>query len=251
MTISTKPPERTPRDSVIAWAALGLAVGLGAVSLIAFGIFLYAGSFGLLEFGLDLQGKLAADAGLSLLFFAQHSWMVRRSFKEQLARVVPRHYLDAIYAIASGAALLAVVLLWQDSRQILFQPTDGVWWAGRSVFLLALAIGVWSGLSLKGFDSFGIRAIKHRFREEPARPPVLVVQGAYRWVRHPMYLVVLLMIWSYPVLTADRLLFNVLWTLWIVIGAVLEERDLVTDFGEGYREYQREVPMLLPTKMPR
>ena len=65
-----------------------------------------------------------------------------------------------------------------------------------------------------------------------------------------MYFVVLLMIWSYPVLTADRLLFNVLWTLWIVLGAVLEERDLVADFGDDYREYQRTVPMLVPVKAP-
>jgi protein-S-isoprenylcysteine O-methyltransferase Ste14 len=79
---------------------------------------------------------------------------------------------------------------------------------------------------------------------------MLVVQGAYRWVRHPLYLVVLLMIWSYPVLTVDRLLFNLLWTIWIVVGAVLEERDLVADFGDDYREYQRKVPMLVPTRIP-
>jgi protein-S-isoprenylcysteine O-methyltransferase Ste14 len=79
---------------------------------------------------------------------------------------------------------------------------------------------------------------------------VLVVQGAYRWVRHPLYLVVLLLIWSYPVLTIDRLLFNVLWTVWIVVGTVLEERDLTTNFGNDYRDYQRNVPMLLPTRIP-
>ena len=34
----------------------------------------------------------------------------------------------------------------------------------------------------------------------------MVVRGPYRWVRHPLYLTTLLMIWSYPDLTADRLL---------------------------------------------
>jgi len=77
-----------------------------------------------------------------------------------------------------------------------------------------------------------------------------VAQGTYRWVRHPMYFVVLLMIWSYPVLTVDRLLFNMLWTIWIVIGTVLEERDLTAKFGDDYREYQRKVPMLFPTRIP-
>mgnify|MGYP001826795495 FL=1 len=103
---------------------------------------------------------------------------------------------------------------------------------------------------MKGFDSFGLRPIRHRFRTEPSRPTALVVQGAYRWVRHPLYLAVLLMIWSYPVLTIDRLLFNTLWTIWIVIGAVLEERDLAAEIGIDYHDYQRKVPMLIPTRVP-
>jgi protein-S-isoprenylcysteine O-methyltransferase Ste14 len=54
------------------------------------------------------------------------------------------------------------------------------------------------------------------------------------------------MIWSCPDLTADRLLFNVLWTAWIITATFLEERDLVELFGEDYRMYQRLIPMLLP-----
>ncbi len=56
----------------------------------------------------------------------------------------------------------------------------------------------------------------------------------------------LVLIWSTPRFTTDQLLFNVLWTAWIVVGAGLEERDLVADFGQTYREYQRSVPMLIP-----
>jgi protein-S-isoprenylcysteine O-methyltransferase Ste14 len=203
------------------------------------------------EFDVGFRGDLAIDASLSLLFFIQHSLMVRRSFRQRLVRIMPNHYLDAFYAIVSGIALLAVVLLWQDTRQIIWQATSGSWWAARMMFLLALAIGVWGSLSLRGFDAFGLRPIRHRFKSEPLSAPVLVVQGAYRWVRHPFYFVVLLMIWSFPVLTVDRLLFNMLWTIWIVIGTVLEERDLIARFGDDYREYQRNVPMLFPTRIPR
>jgi hypothetical protein len=32
----------------------------------------------------------------------------------------------------------------------------------------------------------------------------------------------------------------------IFIGSILEERDLVSDFGDIYRDYQRKVPMLIP-----
>jgi protein-S-isoprenylcysteine O-methyltransferase Ste14 len=54
------------------------------------------------------------------------------------------------------------------------------------------------------------------------------------------------LIMACPDLTVDRLLFNVFFTVWMVIGAILEERDLVVTFGEAYRKYQRKVPMLIP-----
>lgn len=60
----------------------------------------------------------------------------------------------------------------------------------------------------------------------------------------------LVLIWSTPNLTADRLLFNLLWSIWIVFGARLEEKDLVAEFGESYRYYQETVPMLLPWRGP-
>jgi protein-S-isoprenylcysteine O-methyltransferase Ste14 len=56
----------------------------------------------------------------------------------------------------------------------------------------------------------------------------------------------ILMIWSCPDLTRDRLLFNLLWTVWIVIGSYFEEIDLIAEFGDAYREYQKRVPMLVP-----
>ena len=78
---------------------------------------------------------------------------------------------------------------------------------------------------------------------------LFAVRGPYRWVRHPLYSFCLLIIWSCPNITTDRLLYNVVWTLWIIIGSVFEERDLVAAFGEEYRNYQRKVPMLIPNSI--
>ena len=79
----------------------------------------------------------------------------------------------------------------------------------------------------------------------------LAVRGAYRWVRHPLYTSALLLIWSQPDLTYDRILFNVTWTLWMIVGTVLEERDLLANFGDAYAAYKRNVPMLIPWRIPR
>ena len=57
------------------------------------------------------------------------------------------------------------------------------------------------------------------------------------------------MIWSNPDLTLDRLLFNLVFTAWVVMAILLEERELVSTFGEAYRSYQQEVPMLIPFRI--
>jgi protein-S-isoprenylcysteine O-methyltransferase Ste14 len=100
--------------------------------------------------------------------------------------------------------------------------------------------------ALRSVDMFGMDAvIKNQKDEQPVSKP-FTVRGPYRWVRHPLYLFTIMLFWSCPVITADRLLLNVLWTLWIVIGTMLEERELIDDFGDDYRDYQAKVPMLLP-----
>ncbi len=50
---------------------------------------------------------------------------------------------------------------------------------------------------------------------------------------------------------ADRLLFNGLWSGWILIACRLEERDLVADFGDAYLCYREKAPVILPWKIPR
>lgn len=82
--------------------------------------------------------------------------------------------------------------------------------------------------------------------EEPASAENLVIRGAYRWVRHPMYSGSLLIIWLMPAMTLNSALFYAALTVYILIGAHFEERKLLAEFGEAYREYRRQVPMLIP-----
>ena len=121
-------------------------------------------------------------------------------------------------------------------------------------FFLARARSFFSGdrgkrlgcVHLQSSELFGVASIKAQLSGKPVRPPEFIVRGPYLWVRHPLYFFVIVMIWSCPDLAVDRLLFNVLWTMWIYLGTFLEERDLLADFGEAYREYQSRVPRLIP-----
>ena len=118
----------------------------------------------------------------------------------------------------------------------------------KGIFLLAMAGMVWGVYALKPFDPYGRLAIVDHLGGKPPRSPQFSVNGPYLWVRHPLYFFVLLLIWACPELTVDRMIFNILWTFWIYLGTVLEEKDLVADFGDAYRQYQGGVPMLIPWK---
>lgn len=223
-----------------------LALIFGAGSLVLFTVFLYRGSFSFFKFGLSEAKLLLMDAGLSLIFFIQHSTMLRKSFRQYAQTRIPPHYYGAFYAITSGIALFVLLIFWQKSS-ILFMSAEGVYrWLFRILFLISIMGFIWANRSLSAFDPFGVKNIIYRLKNKEPKTMPLAIRGPYKLVRHPLYSLSLLMIWSCPDISADRLLFNLLWTIWIIIGTLLEEKDLVCEFGEDYRKYQKTTPMLIP-----
>ena len=251
MTTSVESISPRPHDSrFVAYTVLALAALVGGVSLLAFFVlFLFVGPLDLVHLKLSETAKSAWNALLCVVFFLQHSVMVRRSYCRWSGRFIPPHFHGASYTIASGMALLALVVLWQESAHTLMSARGTAWWFLRSVYLVSIVGFGWGILALGSFDTFGLKPILDRLRGRDTPPMPFTVRGPYRWVRHPLYLFSLSMIWSYPNLTMERLLFNILWTAWIVAATILEERDLVAVFGEAYRAYQGEVPMLIPYRL--
>lgn len=232
-----------------AYSVVVLAILSGGGALLIFGAFLITGPFTVICLNLSEPQTLLWDGFLSAVFFLQHSGMVRSSFRMWLSSTIPAHYHSATYAIASGIVLTAVMLLWQPSHTTLFELQGLLRLPFCAAFLLALAGSVWGVWALEAFDPFGRTSILSHLADKQ-QAPHLVVRGPYLWVRHPLYFFTLVLIWATPSLSSDRLLFNVLWTSWIVLGSYLEEKDLVAEFGESYRHYQDTVPMLLPWRGP-
>ena len=224
-----------------------LSVLIGGLSLLGFGLALATGPFQVVSLGFSPPNALAWDAALCLVFFVQHSVMVRRGFRARLAQNVPAHYHGALYSIASGVALFLLLLLWQHTGIELYSVEGALRLVLRGLFVLAGVVFLWAIRALGSFDTFGVEPLRSHLRGAP-EPVVLplAIRGPYRFVRHPLYSLFLVLLWAAPDVTADRLLFNGLFTAWLVVGTLLEERDLVDQFGEDYRAYQRQVPMLVP-----
>jgi len=106
-----------------------------------------------------------------------------------------------------------------------------------AVFLLIalLQTGLWSFLGFR--QLVPINQEKHQ---------KLVVRGAYRYVRHPLYAAGLVLIWLIPRMTLNMMALNLSLSLYLVIGALIEERKLLQEFGEDYAAYQDRTPMLFP-----
>ena len=235
------------------WASVLMysAAIAASVGLLAFGLFIFSGPFHIYDMNLTHSGRLAWDALLSALFFLQHSGMVRRGHQAAMAKLLPEYALGALYALVSGLASVAVVVLWQPTDAMVLELQGPGRWMARGVFILAVAGMAWGVMAFKAFDPLGAAPIKARMSETPFPTIPFTVRGPYLWVRHPLYFFVLVMLWSCPDLSTDRLLFNLLWSGWIVAGTFLEEKDLVSDFGEEYLRSQQQVPMLIPWKIPK
>ncbi|MDI6743684.1 MAG: isoprenylcysteine carboxylmethyltransferase family protein [Smithella sp.] len=227
----------------------GMLYMLGSLSGFLFLIFLFLDSFTIINLGLSTRGALLINAFLSIIFFIQHSIMVRKGFKRQLKKFMPEIYHNAFYAIVSIIVLLMVLVFWQPSHLVVVKAEGFSFWFLRGVFLLCLAGFFWAVKSLGSFDALGVNSLLDHKGGKSDGVQQITARGPYRWSRHPIYLLLIMIIWACPVLTLDRLVFNILWSVWIVIGAYLEDRDLHREFGDQYSEYSRRVPMLIPYKI--
>lgn len=254
--LQENPAGLTRSRRLVDYAVMLLAVVLGGGSMVYFG---WTGRPMLLDMQLSPTAALWWNALLSLVFFTQHSVMVRRSVRNRLAAIIPARYDRAFYAISSGVVLTLVAVLYQRVEEPLLFALHGL---PRLIVIgaavLAVASIVWTFHVLGTFDLFGIRSIHRHLRncsatlsvETPVDASVFVVRGPFRWVRHPVYSAVIVLFWATPQMSPGRLEMAALWTAWICVGALLEERDLVAEFGETYRQYSKQVPMLIPWRGP-
>ena len=189
---------------------------------------------------------------LIALFGIQHTVMARRGFKEGWTKIVPKSVERSTYVLISS--LLLILLFWQ------WRPMTGLVWEvanpnGAAILWALFALGwglvLLSSFLINHFELFGLSQVianllgkappKHEFKQ-----PFL-----YRMVRHPLLLGFVIAFWATPSMTTGHLLLAAGMTVYILIAIPFEERDLESGLGDAYRDYQRQVPKLVPFSKPR
>lgn len=185
------------------------------------------------------------------LFAVQHSVMARPAFKSWWTSVIPKPMERSTYVLLTSLILVLLFWLWQPLPAI-------IWDVGHplatsllmGLFFLGWLIVLFGSFIIDHFDLFGLRQVYLHLRNRSYIHPPFVVRSMYRFVRHPLMVGFLIAFWAAPTMTAGHLLFSLLMTGYILVGVVLEERDLARQLGPDYERYRSETPMFLPSLSP-
>jgi methanethiol S-methyltransferase len=154
-------------------------------------------------------------------------------------------YYRLAYTLFAAASLVFMWWLTPSEHSITLLRWSGVFLPVR-VALIAAALALFylsfrhiGLLDFLGFIALGIGS------RSAFSSGVLVTWGIYARIRHPQFLAGLLLLWARD-LTDTDIVINVVLSLYLLIGARLEEKRLLKKFGEEYSRYKVKVPAFIP-----
>ena len=164
-----------------------------------------------------------------------------------LAGMVPGSVQSVPRVLSEATIVLALPLL----ALLVFFPGEPLWqWQGAGFYMtsgLALIALLGFFISLSHYDLSEFWGTK-QWREgiETVNDQeVFHISPLHRYVRHPWYILLLVLIWTRDI-SSTQFTAYALVTLYLIIGSRLEERKLIAYHGEVYRQYQQKVAGLVP-----
>jgi methanethiol S-methyltransferase len=183
-------------------------------------------------------------------------------FGEQNYRAYYRPFYIGHAVVATGALLLYTT---RFRTPTLYQVRGFAAYSLRAAQVLAL-LHLYTGLRevgllrITGIDGMLLRLRGLPVPEAPAAQGpeadivtgTLTAGGPFRWSRHPLNLSAVPLFWLTAKLSVGRFTFNVLATVYLVLGSLHEELRLHRTYGRSYTAYlESGVPFFLPLRLRR
>ncbi len=185
-----------------------------------------------------------------ILYCALHSALATTSMKrwiEQQTATSYRYYriIYSIFATVSLVALLLFHFSFPSSPEILNGKLFE--YAG---LLMIITGGTLMLICIRKYF-FNLSGIDVFFNKKIISAPKLEMRGLHRFTRHPLYLGTLMFAWGFLLIEPypHHLIANVVMTLYVLMAISWEEKKLIQEFGNAYREYAAKVPRLIPWKL--
>jgi methanethiol S-methyltransferase len=194
------------------------------------------------DFAAAPAGPLWIDAVAAVQFAIPHSILLHPATRKWITRRVPSPFYGLLFCCATCASLWVLFAVWRGSPVIVWAWPESCRPAVEVGFFLSW-VTLFYSMSLTGLGyQTGLTPWWHWVRRRPVPPRQFQPVGTYRYVRHPVYLSFLGLVWLTPVVTLDRAVLIGLWTVYVGIGSYLKDERLSRLIGEPYRRYRNEVP---------
>ncbi len=183
------------------------------------------------------------DLLLVLQFSISHSLLLYPAVRQRLEKsMIFGPLYGCFFTLATSVSLLVLIFCWRASPMVLYRLEGGAGLAMNTAYVLSWGALLYTlGLTGYGFQT-GWTPFWGWFTQ--GRPPRrhFEVPGAYRLLRHPVYLAFLGQVWLSSQMTVDRLLLSLLFTGYIFLGSYLKDRRMEHYLGDTYRAYSARVP---------
>jgi methanethiol S-methyltransferase len=200
-----------------------------------------------------MKSDYTALALLWVAYCTVHSWLISiratRFFQRALgAQFCFYRILFNLFSVAT----LIPLLLFSNSPQFqgaLLFTWNGNWRVARYSLAILAAVLIISGARHYSMSQFiGIQQIRNKGTAGAmTQSGDFDSSGVLGLTRHPWYLAVFILLWIGN-LNMGTVIINLVLSAYLAVGTLLEERKLVLEFGDRYREYQRNVSMFIPQK---
>ena len=223
------------------------AVAYAGLATLAFGGSLaYFAYFYLVRLGrsadvapLGLTEAVLFDMALFGVFALHHSVMARAGIKQRLTKLLPPNLERATYVWVASILFFVTCLSWRGVPGHLYLADGPLRFLGYAIQLLGLGLTVASTTVLDVRELAGIRQAQGSM--ERRGTDGLRVIGPYRWIRHPLYLGWMLIVFGAPSMTASRLEFACISTVYLLVAIPWEERSMRDAYGHEYLAYRDQV----------